>query len=46
MCTAALRTMNIFCPGVGASGIFGGGGVVFSPHEVLSHSTTIFGVFL
>jgi len=42
MCAAALRTMNIFGPG----GIFGGGGVVFSPHEVLSHSTTVFGVFL
>jgi len=37
-CAAALRIMNIFCPGVGAGGIFGGSGVVFYPHEVLSHS--------
>jgi len=45
-CAAALRTMNIFCSGVGVSGIFGVGGVVFSPQEVLSHSTTVFDVFL
>jgi len=45
-CAAVLRTMNIYYPGVGAGGIFGSGGVVFFPQEVLSHSTTVFGVFL
>jgi len=45
-CAAVLRTMDICCPGVGAGGIFGSGGVVFSSQEVLSHSTTVFGVFL
>ena len=45
-CAAVLRTMDIFCPGVGAGGIFGSGGVVFYPQEVLSHLTTVFGVFL
>jgi len=38
--------MNIFCPSVGAAGIFGGGGVVFYPYEVLSHLTKVFGIFL